>query len=163
MVQVHRLNEENTFFLAGPDDTRRFGRLLGRCLKPGSVVALIGNLGAGKTCLTQGLAHGLNVPREFLVVSPSFTLANEYPGDIPLFHLDVYRLEKDDFYEAGLDEYFTRDGVVAVEWADKIEALLPRPYLEVQLTLAFPEGRLAVVRPHGEELDQIIKTIREDW
>lgn len=151
------------FFLACPGDTRRLGVLLGRNLQSGSVVALTGNLGAGKTCLTQGLAEGLNVPEEYLVVSPTFTLANEYPGRVPLFHLDVYRLTEAEFRESGLDEYFYREGVTAVEWAEKIESSLPRSYLKIELSQAVSEGRWAMVRSVGEEFDELLQKIKQDW
>lgn len=154
---------EATFFLTSPEETRRLGYLLGRRLGPDSVVALVGDLGAGKTCLIQGLAQGLEVPEDYVVASPSFTLAHEYPGRVPFYHLDVYRLEGFDFYETGLDEYFTRQGVVAVEWADKIKDTLPQPYLEVELHLVESGGRWAVLRGQGEDYRQIIKKIKEQW
>ncbi|MFH1091397.1 MAG: tRNA (adenosine(37)-N6)-threonylcarbamoyltransferase complex ATPase subunit type 1 TsaE [Pseudomonadota bacterium] len=94
---------EAVFILAGPEDTVRLGRLLGARLIPGDVVALKGALGAGKTCLTGGLALGLGVAEDEPVVSPSFVLAHEYQGCVPLFHLDLYRLEEEDFFLSGLD------------------------------------------------------------
>lgn len=154
---------ETAFFLAGPDETRRLGRLLGQRLGPGAVVALTGSLGAGKTCLTQGLALGLGVPEDVPVVSPSFTLACEYPGRVPLFHLDLYRLGGDEFFETGLEEYFLRQGVAVVEWAEKIEAVLPRPRLEIELIVPAEGGRRAVIRSIGPEFDETIRQIEAMW
>ena len=153
---------EITFHLTGPADTRRLGFLLGRHCHGDLALALIGDLGAGKTCLTQGLARGLDVPEDEPVVSPSFTLANEYRGRMPLYHLDLYRLEGTEFLDTGLDEYFTRTGVTVVEWADKILDDLPSVRLEIEI--AFDgRGRLAVVRSIGGELDALVDKVKQEW
>ncbi len=108
------------------EDTFRLGETLGRCLSPGDVVALMGELGSGKTCMTQGIARGMGVSASYRVTSPTFTLINEYPGDITLYHLDVYRLSGPvDLEDLGYEEYFYGDGVVVIEWAEKIESVLP--------------------------------------
>ena len=136
--------------------------MLGRHCHGDLALALIGDLGAGKTCLTQGLARGLDVPEDEPVVSPSFTLANEYRGRMPLYHLDLYRLEGTEFLDTGLDEYFTRTGVTVVEWADKILDDLPSVRLEIEI--AFDgRGRLAVVRSIGGELDALVDKVKQEW
>jgi len=157
------LNLEEVFFLSSPEETRRLGFLLGKLLNSNSLVAFIGNLGAGKTCLIQGLARGLGVPDDYVVTSPSFTLANEYPGRVPLFHLDVYRLDGGDFLETGLDEYFLRKGVVALEWADKVKDILPQPHLEVELSRTESGGRRAVLRTQDERYKTIIRDLKNQW
>ena len=124
---------------------------------------LIGDLGVGKTSLTRGIALGLGVPDDDGVTSPTFTLCNEYSGRIPFFHLDLYRLEGDDFFETGLDEYFLRPGVTVLEWAEKIAADLPRPRLEVRLDFMPCGGRRAVLRGVGSGYDETIDRIRRDW
>lgn len=110
-----------------PDETVRIGQLLAEGLRAGDVVALTGELGAGKTCLTQGIARGLGVPDGYAVTSPTFTLINEYPGrQLPLYHLDVYRLNGcRDLPETGYDEYLSRSGVTVIEWAEKIREAVP--------------------------------------
>lgn len=109
-----------------PEDTLRLGEILGGCLSAGDVVALVGELGSGKTCMTQGIARGMGVPSENPVTSPTFTLINEYPGKRAMYHLDVYRLSGPvDLEDLGYEEYFYGDGVVVIEWAEKIESLLP--------------------------------------
>lgn len=116
------------------EDTLAFGRALGSLLRSGDVVALIGDLGAGKTTLTQGIAQGMGITER--VTSPTFTLVQEYGRDTPLFHFDPYRLERpEDMSDFGFEEYLERGGVVVVEWADKIAALLP----EERLTLTLEE------------------------
>jgi len=107
-------------------DTLRLGEILGGCLSPGDVVALTGELGSGKTCLTQGIARGVGVSAGYHVTSPTFTLVNEYPGNIPLYHVDVYRLSGPaDLEDLGFEEYIYGDGVVVVEWAEKIKNVRP--------------------------------------
>jgi len=95
------------------------GEKLGRELRPGAVVALHGGLGAGKTAFTRGLAAGLGISMN--VSSPTFTIVNEYPGEIPLFHFDMYRLESEsELFDIGWDDYQDRGGVCAVEWSEKV-------------------------------------------
>ena len=121
------------FHLRTRDDTLKFGQELGSLLQAGDVIALIGDLGAGKTTLTQGIALGLGVTDR--VTSPTFTLVQEYKGRVPLFHFDPYRLERpEDVYDFGFEEYMERGGVVVVEWADKVVALLPSDRLTLTLT-----------------------------
>jgi len=119
-----------------PTETLRIGGRLGAGLRGGDCVALRGELGAGKTCLTQGIACGLGVPDGYAVASPTFTLINEYSGKkIALFHLDVYRLTGDaDLEEIGYREYLGRGGVLVVEWAEKISGSIPDRALWVTLS-----------------------------
>ncbi len=101
-------------------------------LTPGSVVVLEGTLGAGKTTLAQGVALGLGVQED--VTSPTFALVHEYPGRIPLFHMDLYRLSSAEEFELiGGWEYFRRGGVCLLEWADRLGGALPRPHWKVRL------------------------------
>jgi tRNA threonylcarbamoyladenosine biosynthesis protein TsaE len=102
------------------DQTRRLGQILGRIAIPGMIMALTGELGSGKTCLVQGLARGLDVPVSCDVVSPSYTLVNQYPGKIALVHIDLYRITADDIDDIGLDEILAGNGVVAIEWAERL-------------------------------------------
>lgn len=115
-----------------PAETRRIGERIGRALAAGDVVALVGELGAGKTALVQGIARGLGVGER--VASPSFTIVNEHAGRVPLFHADFYRLQSIDELDAiGFDDYFGRGGVVVVEWADRFPTALPRERLDVRI------------------------------
>ena len=109
-----------------PERTFEIGEVIGRSLKKGDILALSGELGSGKTCFTQGLAKGLDVPAQYNVTSPTFTLLNEYPGRLKLSHLDVYRLSgAQDIEEIGYEDYFFGPGVIVIEWAEKIEQLIP--------------------------------------
>lgn len=103
-----------------PEETERIGETLGKTLRPGSVVAYRGGLGMGKTAFTRGLARGLGCAGR--VTSPTFTIVNEYEGDIPLFHFDLYRLgSSDELFDIGWEDYLARGGVCAVEWSERAE------------------------------------------
>ncbi len=145
-----------------PDRTALLGRLLGRACRPGDVLLLQGDLGAGKTTLTGWIARGLGVPAKYHVTSPSFALLHEYPGRLPLFHMDCYRLAgEDDVEAAGLAEYMTADGVCVVEWPDRLGSLRPDDYLEIELRMVNEEQREATLKPHGrawrERLPQLAR------
>ena len=111
--------------LKNEDETRAFGLELGASLRKGDIVALIGDLGTGKTALTKYIAEGLEI-RE-TITSPTLTIVQEYrQGRLPLYHFDVYRIgDPEEMYELGYEEYFYGDGVCVIEWADLIEELLP--------------------------------------
>lgn len=111
-----------------PDETLAFARKFARSLKPGDILALVGELGAGKTCFVSGLAEGLGVDTRAYVRSPSFTLMNEYKGGrLTLFHFDFYRLKNAAELDLlGLYEYFDGGGVTVIEWADKFPETLPK-------------------------------------
>lgn len=104
-----------------PEDTVKLGEMIGREATGRLIIALTGNLGSGKTVFVQGLARGLDVPEGFMITSPSYTLINEYPGRVPLFHADLYRLSSAmDIESTGLLDSMEAHGVVAIEWAEKI-------------------------------------------
>ena len=115
------------------EETFRLGEMTGGKLKPGAVICLDGDLGAGKTCLARGIARGLGVTS--FVSSPTFTIVNEYEGGrIRMFHFDTYRLaDEDDFINAGLDEYFG-SGVCVIEWSDVISGVLPGDTVRMRIT-----------------------------
>lgn len=103
------------------EETLIFGEKLGQCLKPGDIVLLFGDLGAGKTTLTQGICYGLGFPRGEYIRSPTFTLINEYQGKCPIYHIDLYRMETQEEIEAlGLEEVLFDKGVAILEWAEKL-------------------------------------------
>jgi len=127
-----------------PGETREVAARLAETLAPGDVIALKGELGSGKTCFVQGLARGLGVG--MLVNSPSFTIVKEYEGRIPLYHFDVYRLSGSGGLNGiGCEEYFYGGGVTAIEWADKIEEMLPPGTTTVSLTILGEKEREIVI------------------
>jgi len=133
-----------------PEDTHRLGVALGQLLEPGHVVGLVGELGAGKTCLAAGAAEGLEVDPSIYVSSPTFTLVNEYPGRIPLVHIDFYRLTTpEDLVAVGVDAYYRGDGACLVEWFDRFPEAAPPEYLEVTLLVTGPASRELRLAPSG--------------
>ena len=137
-----------------PAATRRLAARLGRIARPGDVVALVGDLGAGKTTFVVGLAEGLAVPPETRVQSPTFTLVNEYQGRLPLYHIDLYRIAATgELDELGLHEYLGGAGLSAVEWFDRFPEVAPPSYLEVAIAFAGERGRRLTVTPRGAEAE----------
>ena len=119
------------FYTSSPDETMELGRKIGEGLKGGDVVALVGELGTGKTLFTQGIVQGLGV--KGYVKSPSFTIVNKYEGSLPIYHLDLYRLgDVNEIYELGIEEYLYGDGVCIIEWAEKAYSLLPEKYVLIK-------------------------------
>ncbi len=120
--------------LKSQEETIEFGKKIGENLKSGAVVALDGDLAAGKTYLTKGIALGLGITEE--VSSPTFTIISEYPGKYRLYHMDVYRLENsDDFLDIGGEDMLYGDGVCVIEWSKKIKDILPKNTIFIEITV----------------------------
>jgi tRNA threonylcarbamoyladenosine biosynthesis protein TsaE len=134
--------------------TLRLGERLGRAAAPGDLILLRGDLGAGKTTLTQGIARGLGISGA--VNSPTFTLIKEYAGRLPLFHVDLYRLEDlTEVEELGIEDYLERGGVCVVEWADRADPLWPANWLRIALHMQDAHSRrlaLTYAGPRGQAL-----------
>ena len=142
-----------TFRTHSPEETLAIGERVGQNLKPGDIVALIGDLGAGKTCLTQGIARGVKIDPNQIVNSPSYTLINEYAGKIPIYHIDLYRLQRrEEIINLGLEEYLEGDGICIIEWADRMLDLLPEGYMEIKLNWEDEFVRTIEVQPLELEL-----------
>jgi len=144
--------EEFEFLARDESDTDRLGAALAAALPAGTTVALIGTLGAGKTRLVQAFAAACGVPREE-ATSPTFVLVNQYYGQRPIYHIDVYRVrDEDEFLELGPDEYFESDGVTFVEWADRVSACLPEDRLEIHCEAVSQTERRFNVRTSAPRL-----------
>ncbi|MCS7310458.1 MAG: tRNA (adenosine(37)-N6)-threonylcarbamoyltransferase complex ATPase subunit type 1 TsaE [Armatimonadetes bacterium] len=142
------------------EQTRQLGATLAQLLQPGDIVWLRGELGSGKTTLAQGIARGLGV--EELVLSPTFTLIREHRGRLPFFHADAYRLEgAEQAADLGLQEYFERGGVFAIEWAERIADALPEERLEVLLEGGAGEHRRITLTAHGARYTQRWRQLEE--
>lgn len=148
--------------LKNTKDTEQFGYKLGKILKGGEIICLIGDLGAGKTTMTKSIAKGLDV--EEYVTSPTFTLINEYRGRVPLYHFDVYRLEKvESIYDLGFEEYFYSNGVSIIEWANKIKNVLPEDVLTIEINRGSnDEERILNIYGSGERNKSIIEELKRD-
>ncbi len=152
-----------TMMTRSPEETMRMGEMIGEMLEPGDIVALTGELGAGKTCLTQGIARGLGISPDLQVTSPTFTLINEYPGGrIKLFHLDTYRLSGPaDLEEMGYEDYFFSDHVMVIEWAEKIKSLLPDTTIYITMTYRNELCRDIEIAGHQEKCKRFINALHE--
>lgn len=125
-----------TFILKNLEETATFGRHLGSLARPGDIICLSGDLGAGKTALTQEIAKGLEVPDSCYVTSPSFSILQEYPGRIPLYHMDFYRLgDETEVEDLGFEEFFYLSGLTVIEWSERAGSLIPDIRLLIRLTI----------------------------
>jgi tRNA threonylcarbamoyladenosine biosynthesis protein TsaE len=142
-------------------ETIRIGKRIGRLLKAGDVVALVGELGAGKTQYIKGLAAGVGIGNPTYISSPSFTLINEYPGKIPFYHVDLFRLEREkEAEELGLEDYFQGGGITAIEWADKIPSLLPKEMLFIHIAYTGKKTRSIEMIGKGKRFEDLVNTLR---
>ena len=164
MEGVRKTEDEINYSLnitsRGLEETKNLGRQIGKLAFAGTVIALCGDLGSGKTAFTQGLAEGLDV--QSFVTSPTFIIVNQYNGRLALYHIDTYRLRSlDDMYELGYEEFFYSDGVTAIEWAQKVEKLLPEEYLRIELEYVSESERQITIKPYGQRYIDIVNYIRE--
>jgi len=142
-----------------PEQTQQFGKSLGKIAQAGDVILLVGKLGAGKTCLTQGIAWGLDI--DDYAASPSFVLVRELYGRLPLYHVDFYRLENlAEIAELGLDEYFYGKGVSVVEWAEKALSLLPPENLLIEMEYLSDSERRLKLKPSGKRYREIVAQLK---
>ncbi|PIV24419.1 MAG: tRNA (adenosine(37)-N6)-threonylcarbamoyltransferase complex ATPase subunit type 1 TsaE [Deltaproteobacteria bacterium CG_4_8_14_3_um_filter_45_9] len=138
-------------------ETIRIGESMGSRLLPGDVVALVGELGAGKTQFIKGLAAGVGIGNPTYISSPSFTLINEYPGRVPFYHIDLFRLEREkEAQELGLEDYFQGEGIAAIEWADKIPSLLPKEMLLIHIAYTGKNTRSLEIIGKGNRFLKIV-------
>lgn len=152
-MKIASYHEEKTFQL---------GYKLGTLLQQGDVVCLTGDLGAGKTTLSKAIAKGLGVEED--VTSPTFTLLHEYSGRLPLYHFDVYRIQRiEEMEDLGYEEYFYGDGVCIIEWASKIEELIPEEHLWIHIAKGSgAHDREIELRATTEHFQQIIEELKSE-
>lgn len=142
--------------------TEAFGRRLGTILQPGTILALNGPLGAGKTHLTRAIAEGLDVRNSAAVNSPTFVLIQEYPARLPIFHFDAYRLKNaEEFISLGVNEYFEAGGVCIIEWAEKVNSCLPVDRLEIAIQVEGPTSRRLTITAGGPHSSIILQTLEK--
>lgn len=141
-------------------ETLSIGARLGSLLEPGDFIALIGNLGAGKTQFVKGLAVGLGLATEEPVTSPTYTLLNIHEGSFPLYHFDLYRLvSEDDIINLGFEEYVDNVGVCVVEWAERLGDLIPQEHLSVFFSVEDADSRLIRFEPTGSRAEELMRRL----
>ncbi len=144
-------------------ETIGLGRKIGALLSPGDVIALTGPLGSGKTWLTKGIALGLGVDPAMVITSPSFSLVNEYSAGYPLYHMDLYRLERiSDILATGLEEYLYNDGVAVVEWADRLPEILPEWSITMSFRIIDDQDREITIGGRHQRAFDIIKHLESN-
>ena len=152
------MTKKITFISEEEAHTEAIASSLADIVQAGDVITLTGELGVGKTHFTKGLAKGLGITER--VTSPTFTIVKEYEGRLPLYHLDVYRLEYSD-EDIGFDEYFYGDGVAVIEWAQFIEAFLPEEYLSITIERTGDTAREITVEAVGKKYEPYIEKLEE--
>jgi tRNA threonylcarbamoyladenosine biosynthesis protein TsaE len=141
-----------------PEETQEFGKHCGELAQPGDIFLLIGDLGAGKTCLTQGIAFGLGI-KEY-ALSPTFVIMRQLRGRLSLYHVDLYRLDRlEETEDLGLDDYFYGDGISVVEWAEKALALMPPEYLLIEIEYLADNQRRLRFKPKGQRYENLVQEL----
>ena len=140
-------NEMDTIEIAQNIESEKF---------PNMVICLNGELGSGKTIFTKGFAHALGIEEN--VTSPTFNIIKEYDGELPLYHMDVYRLDGNTAGVA-IEDYFTKGGVVIIEWADTIKDILPEKRLDIKFKVAGENTRVLIITPHGKEYEELCEAV----
>jgi len=159
--QFSIFNFHTTTHSAG--ETQKLWQKLGKNIQPGIVLALYGDLGSGKTVFVQGLGAGLNVPEDYYITSPTYTLINEYPGRIKLLHVDLYRIDNPgEMEDTGLDDVFGNNVVAAVEWADRLGDDLPKDHIKIQFEINGTESRKIEFSAYGQRGVNLLKIIEKD-
>jgi tRNA threonylcarbamoyladenosine biosynthesis protein TsaE len=142
----------------GPEATQRLGEELGRLAQPGDLFLLVGSLGTGKTCLTQGIAWGLGI--EGYATSPSFVVINMYRGRLPLYHIDLYRLDRiEEVIELGLEDYLFSGAVCVVEWAEKALQMFPTEHLLIEMSFLSETSRNLALKANGPRYVEMLSQL----
>ncbi len=152
--------EQLEILLKNLEETEEFGIKLGSLLKKGDILCLNGDLGAGKTTMTKSIGLGLGV--EEYITSPTFALINQYSGRLPVYHFDVYRLENaHELYDLGFDDYFYGNGVCVIEWADKIEKMIPKERMVIDIEKGKSDDeRILKFSGYGARFQELVKELK---
>ena len=141
-------NEKETLEIAQNFESEKF---------PNMIICLNGELGSGKTMFTKGIANGLGI--EEVITSPTFTIIKEYlDGEMPLYHMDVYRLDGDTS-EVGIEDYYTKGGIVVIEWANTIKDILPEERLDIKFKISGENSRTLIITPHGQKYEELCEAV----
>ena len=147
-------------YLIDEQMTKYIGEKLGKLLKPNDVLALTGDLGAGKTMMTQSIARGMGI--EDYITSPTFTIVQEYEGRIPFYHFDVYRIaDSEEMYYIGFEDYLRKDGAVVIEWSEIIRNILPDERMQIDIVYAPEGGRYFTLNAYGRRHEELLEEISQ--
>lgn len=144
-------------------ETQSLGEKIGRRLDSKFIICLSGELGSGKTSFVQGLARGLDVPEKYYITSPTYSIIHEYPGRIPLFHIDLYRIKgKDEIHETGLYEILDRFGIFAIEWPELILNDLPPDFTAMRFQITDDDKRKIEITARGAKSEEVIGIVKRE-
>ena len=161
MGPFSRGDRQGAFTSRSVEQTKRYGKRLGKLLQGGEIIGLIGELGAGKTCFVRGVAEGLGVGKESWIRSPTFTLINEYHGRLPVYHIDLYRIDRaNELAGLNLRDYLYGDGVSLIEWFEHLSAAEVDEFLELKISYGAGKERELVFTAHGERYDKLVQDLQ---
>jgi tRNA threonylcarbamoyladenosine biosynthesis protein TsaE len=151
---------EEVFHTNSPGETEELGRNLGALLDQGAFLALRGELGGGKTCFTRGVVQAAAPESAHLVASPTFAIMNQYPGRVPIYHFDFYRMAGEaDIEDLGFSEYLLGEGVCIVEWSERLEGLLPADHLRITFHYAGDDRRMITMEARGTDSEILLSRL----
>ena len=143
--------------------TQTLGRIIGEEASPGQIILLAGGLGAGKTTLTQAIGRGLAVDEQHYITSPTFSIIHEYPGRIPLYHMDFYRINDEvELVELGIEEYLYGNGLAVIEWPERLGTLTPVERLQIKLDITGETSRTATLTANGPGWQSILTAVADN-
>jgi len=155
---------QEEFLTTSQEETEALGRRLGALLGPGDFLALRGDLGGGKTCFTRGVVQAVAPESAHLVASPTFAIMNHYPGRLPVYHFDFYRMaSEDDIADLGFMDYLYGEGVCIAEWSERLENLLPADHLRITFQYAGDDRRRISVEARGAGPEILLSRLREAY
>ncbi len=144
------------------EDTQKIACVIGKNIPKGTIITLYGDLGSGKTTFVQGLAKGLAVPDEYYITSPTYSIINEYPGKLPFYHMDLYRISDfDELYEIGFEEILEQNGVIAIEWPERLPDDFFESYIKIEIKILENDERKISVITYGLNLPDLIQKLSD--
>jgi len=157
-----KMTDTFTITTASLEQTFELGKIVGQRLSTGIVITLVGDLGSGKTAFVQGLARGVDVPSDYYITSPTYTLINDYPGRLPFYHVDLYRLTTlADIEEIGLNDILSGKFITAIEWADRLQKQDLGDHLAVRIRITDLDDRRFNLTAYGRSNKILLKEIRK--
>jgi tRNA threonylcarbamoyladenosine biosynthesis protein TsaE len=145
------------------EQTQTLGRIIGEQANPGQIILLDGGLGAGKTTITQAIGRGLAVDPKHYITSPTFSIIHEYPGRIPLYHMDFYRINDEvELVELGIEEYLYGNGLTVIEWPERLGTYTPVDRLHIKLNITGDESRTAILTVNGPGWQPLLTAVADN-